>query len=293
MIPLETPVTGDRFNSGLLQTIHMIRDQHGMDPLHFVFWAVTSLRQRHKARERARAGKAGLEIPPLLILNLAYLYNFQRNSCSKASGEPRFLDVSTAERAGSLFRQASRVGVGMVLITGGEPLLRPEILLAAGDQKDILFALFTGGTWIDQPWINYFRNHRNLIPILNPGGHPGGTDHLTISKMEQLQLAGIPHGVCFTLTRDNFAEVTHPIWLRSFRELGCSLFFFNEQMTLPAGGTDRGISEAQKENMTSRMDRSRGFGRAFVFLLPVTPGGMKTTRSTPRALPVHHNPMYR
>ena len=111
MIPLETPVTGDRFNSGLLQTIHLIRGQHGMDPVHFVFWSLTCLRQQRKARERARARKAGLEIPSLLILNLAYLCNLQRNSCSMASGETRFLDISSAERAGALIREAQKENV--------------------------------------------------------------------------------------------------------------------------------------------------------------------------------------
>ena len=55
----------------------------------------------------------------------------------------------TAGQWGNIFEQAAELGIGFILLAGGEPFMRRDVLEAAAGQKKILFPVFTNGTMID------------------------------------------------------------------------------------------------------------------------------------------------
>ena len=53
-----------------------------------------------------------------------------------------------------IFEEADDLGVSFILLAGGEPMLRRDIIEAAGKRPNILFPIFTNGTFMDE---RYFR----------------------------------------------------------------------------------------------------------------------------------------
>ena len=63
-----------------------------------------------------------------------------------------------------IFSEADDLGVSFILLAGGEPLLHRDIIEAAGERQNILFPIFTNGTFIDERYLALFDRCRNLVP---------------------------------------------------------------------------------------------------------------------------------
>ena len=70
----------------------------------------------------------------------------------------------------AIFREADEIGVSFILLAGGEPMLRRDIIEAAGKMPNILFPIFTNGTYIDEDYFKLFDKCRNLIPVMSIEG---------------------------------------------------------------------------------------------------------------------------
>lgn len=51
-----------------------------------------------------------------------------------------------SEERGELFTEAEELGIGFILLAGGEPFLRLDVLEEAATHHKILFPIFTNGT---------------------------------------------------------------------------------------------------------------------------------------------------
>ena len=71
---------------------------------------------------------------------------------------------------GDIFSQAEALGVGFILLAGGEPLTRMDVLLEAGRHRDLLFPVFTNGTMLTHDYLKLFSSSRNLLPVLSIEG---------------------------------------------------------------------------------------------------------------------------
>ncbi len=235
--------------------------------MQYPFWVRTYLRQKKKATIRMEAGSAGLVVPPVLIFSATTRCNLQCKDCRVSRGNQDPVEELSMNSVEELFRQASKLGVGVIMIAGGEPLLRPEILWAAGKQRDIVFPVFTNGMLLNRASISCFRHHRNLVPIITAEGGRYITDgkrgpgcyNMIIQKMEQLQRARQLYGISFILTRENFNDVTHPVWLKTHQKLGCRYFF----MIL-----DQCLSAEQKADFPGRMSHLRKQIKALFITMP-------------------------
>ena len=112
------------------------------NPLEGAFWLRTLNRQRRREARRKRAEANGLVIPPVLIYSITSRCNLRCKGCyaSCRLGDDH-KELST-ERVQGLFSEASQLGVGVIMIAGGEPLMRPEILWAASEHRDMIFPVF-------------------------------------------------------------------------------------------------------------------------------------------------------
>jgi hypothetical protein len=94
------------------------------------------------------------------------------NLCTEAE-ETNSLNAAEWQR---IFNEASELGISFILLAGGEPLMRRDVLEAAAGQENIIFPIFTNGTLIDDSYLNLFGKCRNLIPILSIEGSDAETD---------------------------------------------------------------------------------------------------------------------
>ena len=70
-----------------------------------------------------------------------------------------------AERFSRLFGEASEMGTGVVILAGGEPLLRKDLLESAAGHEDIIFPVFTNGILMDSDLARFFKKFdpRDLV----------------------------------------------------------------------------------------------------------------------------------
>jgi len=162
------------------------------------------------------------------------------------------------------------------MIAGGEPLMRPEILWAASKHKEMLFPIFTNGMLLQNGSVSYFKQYRNLIPVLSIEGNQHKTDERRgsgvyqsiMESMLRLRKAHRSFGLSITLTRSNFEEVTHPAWLKSHEARGCNLFFLVEYVPQTETDLSLSLTEQQKKVLQSRLGKLRKQLRSIVISLP-------------------------
>ena len=211
-----------------------------------------------------------------MIYSVTNRCNLHCKGCYAVSKTETNHNELSVERVRNLFKEASDLGVGVVMIAGGEPLMRPEILWAASEQRDIIFPIFTNGLLLDEESISYFKYHKNLVPILSIEGKqhftdarrgPGVYAKLT-QKMEQLNQSRSMSGISITLTRENFEEVTSPVWIQNHFNLGSQLFFFVEYVPQSEADLSLCLTKEQKEKLQPWMKQIRKQLPALFISLP-------------------------
>lgn len=199
---------------------------------------------------RATHEKSGLHIPPFLIASITQSCNLRCTGCyAHANGcaHTPSKELSPA-RWRELFHEAAAIGVSFILLAGGEPLLRRDLLELAGEFPEIVFPVFTNGTMLDEAYLRLFQKHRNLVPVLSIEGGRQATDlrrgdgvydRLT-DGMTKLEANGIFYGASVTVTRDNMGEVTGGDFITTLTGRGCGLVFYVEYV--PADETSTALA---------------------------------------------------
>ena len=205
------------------------------------FFLMKFLRQaRNNERIRMRFESEGEHIPAYLIASITHACNLFCAGCySRANGScaerPR-AQLMSAEKWGDVFTEAEALGVSFILLAGGEPMLRRDVLERAAKRSGILFPVFTNGTLIDAQYASFLDDHRNLVPILSIEGGRERTDGRrgqgTYDKLQNtmalLHKRGILFGASITVTTENLAEVTSDAFLNQLSENGCKVLFYVE-----------------------------------------------------------------
>lgn len=205
-------------------------------------------------RKREELGKQGLNVPPFLIASITTNCNLfctgcysraNNESCHTSGTQGRPLDTARWEK---LFQEAEEMGVCFILLAGGEPMLRFDVLEAAGKYPGIIFPIFTNGTLIDDRMMSYLETHRNLIPVISLEGNREETDSRrgigvydkVTDMMAEMQARKVFFGTSVTVTRSNLGLVTDPGFVKGMKKSGCSLVFYVEYV--PADQVSRPLA---------------------------------------------------
>lgn len=206
-------------------------------------------------RLREKLEARGEHVPPFLIASITRACNLRCAGCydrgrACAGGDP---DLSAGEWL-SIFRQAGALGVSFILLAGGEPLTRPDVLDAAAQVRDILFPVFTNATLMDEGRIAFFDAHRNLLPVVSVEGGAGATDarrgegvyEKVMGAMDGLHRRNIPFGASITVTRANLPEVASRPFVGALNARGARAIVYVEYV--PVGDTyDLAPGEAERQ----------------------------------------------
>ena len=79
-------------------------------------------------------------------------------------------------RFAELMDEARELGFAFVLLAGGEPLTRPEILDITGTHQEIIFPLFTNGMLLSERILGRLDKQKNVVPVLSLEGLRQETD---------------------------------------------------------------------------------------------------------------------
>jgi MoaA/NifB/PqqE/SkfB family radical SAM enzyme len=216
---------------------------------------------------------SGEHIPSFLIASVTADCNLRCAGCydraRARSGEEGLLSRS---EWGRVFAEAGKLGVSMILLAGGEPLLRRDVIEEAAEYPGIIFPVFTNGTMIDDELIRIFDRQRNLVPVISIEGGEEQTDKRrgsgvyaqTVAAMQKLRSEGILFGVSITVTAQNADSVTGAEFLDNLQNIGCCAAVFVEYV--PVELRELALDEKQSERFRKRLDALRNGERDMILI---------------------------
>ena len=172
------------------------------------YWIKTMNHQNQAAEIRQKRLDKGLPAPPLMICSITNRCNLVCKGCyARNQNRSKGMEINP-QRFEKLAREASEIGTNIIMIAGGEPLLRKDILEAAGRVKETVFPIITNGTLLNGDYIRLFKKNRNLIPVLSIEGDLESMDERrgpglygkVISVAEVLRRSKMFFGLSLTLT---------------------------------------------------------------------------------------------
>ena len=194
---------------------------------------------------------------------------------NNACGETAVIAELGASFWNRIFKESASLGVSFILLAGGEPLTRPDVLVAAAEYPEILFPVFTNGTMLTGDILALFNRSRNLVPVLSLEGGRRETDErrgagtflLLQSAMERFRAKGIFFGASVTVTAQNIEQVTAEDFITLLRGFGCKLVFYVEYV--PADETTETLApgDAERELLERRLAQLREENEEIIFLL--------------------------
>jgi MoaA/NifB/PqqE/SkfB family radical SAM enzyme len=246
------------------------------NPLESAFFLRCMGAQQKAAKKRQAWETEGLHVPPFLIASITSQCNLYCKGCyaraSSSCGEEKTIQLTDDEWT-RVFREAYELGISFILLAGGEPLIRKNVLRSAAGFSDIIFPVFTNGTFIGDDYISLFHKHRNLIPVISLEGDKErteerrGTGVFTLIKnaMSGMKEKGIYFGASITVTSENLELVTSDSYISSLYSMGCKLVFFVEYV--PADGSaDLALTEIERKRLECKVNELRDRFEYMVFV---------------------------
>ena len=239
------------------------------DPRESLFMARFAAASRKASERRAKNEEEGLHVPSYLIASITSSCNLHCAGCySRANHATEDCAPSrqlSREQWESIFCQAEELGVSFVLLAGGEPLLRYDVIEAAGGHPAILFPIFTNGTFLTERYFSLLDRCRNLVPVISIEGGRALTDTrrgegvygTVMDNMERLRKRGLLFGCSVTVTTENLEEVLSDSFVSSLAGRGCKAVFYIEFVPVTDEAKHLAPGNAEREAIRAGIDRLR------------------------------------
>ena len=224
---------------------------------------------RTASKKRRKAEDKGEHIPPFLIASITSKCNLHcagcYSRCNHATVDSEPVKQLTDEEWQNVFDEAEELGISFILLAGGEPMLRRGVIEAAGKKQNILFPIFTNGTYLDERYLDLFDKCRNLIPVMSIEGSRELTDERRgagiydrlIANMGEIKKRGLIFGASVTVTTRNYREVTSQAFLDSLAEKGCKVIIFVEYVPVTEESRELAPTDIEREYLQSEIIRLR------------------------------------
>lgn len=244
--------------------IHLLWDAlriNWYQPKFFRFVLRTLFFQNKAAKKRLTLTATGLQVPPFLIISITKKCNLNCHGCyAKAQERGNETDLDT-NRINLLFSEAQELGISIIMLAGGEPLLRQDVVLLTRNYPKILFPFFTNGLLINQSLLTELKKYPHLIPVISIEGQEEQTNlrrgygifqHL-LEMFNHLKKSGIFFGVSITVTSKNFQQVTDDDFVLQLVKKGSKLFFYVEYIPVAPDTDHLVLSSEQQANISDKM----------------------------------------
>lgn len=238
------------------------------NPRGIAFLAKTVPEIKKNAKRRQRHEEAGLHVPPFLIASITSSCNLHCAGCyARAAGactDGGAQDMTAAEWQ-TIFAEASALGISFILLAGGEPMVRRDVLEASASFPNMVFPVFTNGTMMDEAYLKLFERHRNLIPVFSIEGGRRATDarrgegayRAAVDAMAHFRKRKILFGASITVTKANSKDVTQACFVEDLRQKGCGLVFFVEYVPVEPDTERLSLGDTDRKDLQKTVDALR------------------------------------
>ena len=239
------------------------------NPRESAFMVKFAAASRAASRKRRKAEENGEHIPPFLIASITSQCNLHcagcYSRCNHATSDSAPVKQLTSEEWLRIFDEADDLGISFILLAGGEPMLRRDIIEAAGKKPGILFPVFTNGTFMDEKYFALFDRCRNLVPIMSIEGEKKITDarrgegiyDRLIANMDELHRRGLIFGASVTVTKENLKEVSSRSFLNELSDRGCKAVIFVEFVPVTEESAWLAPDDSDRDYLQQEIDRLR------------------------------------
>ena len=248
------------------------------DPKEGAFMLRFAAASRAASKKRMAAEERGEHIPSYLIASITSQCNLHcagcYSRCNHATVDETPVAQLSTEEWTRIFDEADEMGISFVLLAGGEPMLRRDVIEAAGKKQNILFPILTNGTFLNERYFELFDRCRNLIPIMSIEGEREVTDarrgkgiyDRLIANMSEFHRRGLIFGTSVTVTTENLHEVSSDAFLQKLSDRGCKAVIFVEYVPVTDESRELAPGEAEREILRSEIARLRAEHPEMVYI---------------------------
>lgn len=239
------------------------------NPKETLFLAKFARSSAKATKIRNEYDKKGINIPIFLIasitsncnLHCAGCYSRANSICSDETPQ----DQLTGEEWEDIFSQSRDLGINFIVLAGGEPMLREDVILKASKFPEILFPIFTNGTMMNEDYFKLINKNRNLVPVFSIEGDEEITDsrrgdgvyNKLIDSMNTMRDNNLIFGASITVTKDNLDYALSDEFIDNLYKLGCKVLFFIEFVPVDESAADLALTDSQREHLMSEIDSLR------------------------------------
>ena len=224
---------------------------------------------RKASKKRMQLEEEGLHVPGFLIASITSSCNLHcagcYSRCNNATVDAAPVEQLSREEWQRVFQEAEDLGISFIMLAGGEPLIRRDVVEAAGAMPNIIFPIFTNGTFIDERYFKLLDTCRNLVPVLSIEGGREITDarrgsgiyDLVTKNMAKFKEKGLIFGASITVTTENVGEVTSRDFVRKLADQGCKLVIYVEFVPVTEEAKYLAPGEQERAVMARAIDALR------------------------------------
>lgn len=239
------------------------------NPKESLFMAKFAVSSRKASKIREELEAQGEHVPGFLIASVTSRCNLHCAGCYSRCIETTTDDTPVGQLTGEewkrVFEEARSMGISFILLAGGEPLLRRDIIEAAADIPEILFPIFTNGTFLDEAYLKLLNKHRNLLPVLSIEGGKEATDsrrgpgmyQVITGNMDKLSRRQLEFGASITVTTENMEEVMSREFVRDLLGRGCKLILYIEFVPVTQEARHLAPGDKERKYMELAMEKLR------------------------------------
>lgn len=197
-----------------------------------------------------------LKVPTVLAISPTMRCNYD---CIGCYSRDRGIDNElSSKELDSLFNEAEKLGIPSVVVTGGEPFSRGDLLPIMEKHRNLLFIVITNGSLLSQSMVKRISASSNIIILVSIEGLEEDTDGRrgsnayknAIKAMNLMKSVDGMYGFAATNTSKNYRTLTSDQFINKMVSLGCTFGFFTEYV--PYGDNPRYdwiMSEDEREEL--------------------------------------------
>ncbi len=163
----------DYLGNGIENIVKKVIKSSLKNPKESAFVLKYALSSKEAKKRRINYESNGEHIPVFLMASITSNCNLFCKGCfaraNNYCGETK-RKMLPSERWEEIFNEAKELGVAFIILLGGEPLMRRDVMEKASKIKEIVFPVFTNGTMVDDSYLKLFNDNRNLVPMLSIEG---------------------------------------------------------------------------------------------------------------------------
>ncbi|MCR5214090.1 MAG: radical SAM protein [Eubacterium sp.] len=224
---------------------------------------------KEASKKRKKLEESGEHVPPFLIASITSTCNLHcqgcYSRCNNATNDDEPIDQLSDDEWENIFDEAEDLGVSFILLAGGEPMLRRGVIEAAGRKKDILFPVFTNGTYMTKNFFDLFDKSRNIVPIMSIEGDKEITDERRgrgiydklMTNMNELKTRGLIFGASVTLTRINYKQVVSENFIGNLSDKGCKVVIYVEYVPVTDESMENAPGDTEREYVKAEIEKLR------------------------------------